>query len=266
MIKRLNFTHRSRIPRRAVDIVVHDGEKRRFEAGIDLDESDFPSDASVFVEATSSGSPSVMRFDFGTVGHLQPPSAKDRMLSDIAGENVIFNVKVVDQSDDIGRILGIAQGLRPAVKGDEDASGRQPILPVDPQDLGQRVWRVRFSEHGVYLQVNRHIPQIKEVARGHQMFFALVYPEVVRRVLAHVVLVEGQDQLTDERNDWRNQWLRFGMRWHPARSGSPAAPFEQGVVSQENREMVEDWIDDIVIAFCDYFGMRDRLNGFLESG
>ncbi|MBC8870461.1 MAG: hypothetical protein H8E44_13650 [Planctomycetes bacterium] len=264
MIKRLNFTHRVRIPRRSVDIVVHDGAERRFDAVLDLDWGAFPRDASVFVEATSSGSPAVMRFDFGSVGHLTAPNAAERVLGDITGEHVIFNVKVVDQREDIGRILGIAQGLRPAVHGDQERTGRQPILPVDPENLGQRVWRVRFSEHGVHLQVNRRIPQIKDVARGHKMFFALVYPEVVRQTLAHVIFVEGRDQLTEDGHDWRNQWLRFGMQWHPTRAAPPAVPAD-GIVDVESREMVDTWIDEIVGAFCDHYATRDKISEYLES-
>jgi len=264
MIKRLNFTQRARIPRRSVDIVVHDGEERRFDAAINLEKTVFPGDASVFVEATSSGSPTMMRFYFGTVGYICPPAPNERVLRDITGEHVIFNVKVVDQSEDIGRILGIAQGLRPATQGDQQQAGRQPILPVDPQDLGQLVWRIRFSEYGVYLQVNQNIPQIKEIARGHKMFFALVYPEVVRQTLAQVVFAEGFDQLTEDADDWRNQWLRFGMRWHPTREAPPRIPGD-GTLDVETREMIEGWIDRIVDAFSAHFRTRDKISEYLEA-
>ena len=38
MIKRVNFTGRRRIPRDRIDIEVHDGQPRTFDAKIDLEE------------------------------------------------------------------------------------------------------------------------------------------------------------------------------------------------------------------------------------
>src|SRR5438874_23433 len=112
MISRLNYTGRAKLPHKWVSITVRGGEPRTFEARLDLGEAEFPPDAAVYVEATSSGSPAVMRFDFGNVGAIRQPP--DRTLSDVTGEYVIFTVKVVDRGQHLGRILGLASGIRPS--------------------------------------------------------------------------------------------------------------------------------------------------------
>src|SRR5947209_48316 len=129
MISRLNYTGRAKLPHKWVAVTVHDGEPRTFDAQLNLAEAEFPPDAAVYVEATSSGSPAVMRFEFGSVGGLSPPP--DRRLSEVAGEHVIFSVKIVDRGQHLGRILGLAAGIRPAVDGPATAHDRQPILPVN---------------------------------------------------------------------------------------------------------------------------------------
>src|SRR5262245_5605835 len=115
MIKRVNFTGRRRIPRDRVDIVVYDGQPRTFDAAIDLDGFSFLQHAAVYLEATCAGSTVIKRFSFGEVGDIKPP--RNRALVDLDGENVFYTLKVIDRTERFGRILGIAEHIRPQRAG-----------------------------------------------------------------------------------------------------------------------------------------------------
>jgi hypothetical protein len=149
MIKRVNFTGRRRIPRAKVDIEVYDGTPRSFDATINLEELQLLPEAAVFLEATSRGSTVIKRFAFGEVGCIRPP--EDRSLTEVEGENIFFTLKVVNLTD--RRLLGIAEHIRPQRAGKQTAAGRRGILPVEPAELGQELWRLQFGEQDVFLLV-----------------------------------------------------------------------------------------------------------------
>ncbi|MFH1918943.1 MAG: hypothetical protein ABIP48_03510 [Planctomycetota bacterium] len=135
MIKRVNFTGRRRIPRDRIDIEVFDGQPRTFEARVDLEGLSLSPEAAVYLEATCAGSSEIRRFDFGEVGDIRPDP--NRELSGIEGENVFFTLKVVDRTERYGRILGIAENVRPERAGKQTAAGRRGILPIEQVDLKQ---------------------------------------------------------------------------------------------------------------------------------
>src|SRR5687768_3983176 len=123
MIKRVNFTGRRRIPRDRVDIEVLDGKPRTFDAALRLDDMGLPSAASVVLEATCAGSSVIERFEFGSVGDIRPPA--DRKLKELESENVFFTLKVIDRSEQVGQLLGMAEHIRPERAGKQTATGRQ---------------------------------------------------------------------------------------------------------------------------------------------
>ncbi len=253
MIKRVNFTGRKRIPRSRVDIEVHDGQPRRFDATVDLAEFSFTPDAAVVLEATCAGSTVVQRYEFGSVGHIQAP--ENRLLRDIEGENVFFTLKVIDRTERAGRILGLAEHIRPERAGKQTATGRRGILPIEKADLGQELWRLDFQEHDVYLLVNKNVPDLPDRARSDPAFYAFVYPEVVRRVL-QAALEEAVDQ--DEEDDsWPVLWRRFGQSLHPNGEKAPDAP--------ENEDEAAEWVEDVVGAFCEAHELRDKYTAMLSG-
>jgi hypothetical protein len=246
MIKRVNFTGRRRIARDRIDIEVFDGIPRRFAAAIDLSEMELPEDAGVFVEATCAGSTVIQRFEFGTVGKLKPESLC--LLTDIEGENVFFSIKVVDHSEKFGRLLRVAENVRPQRAGKQTAAGRRGILPIEPADLGQKLWQLEFREHDVFLLVNRQIPGFVDYVRGDPAFHAVVYPEVVRQVLTRAIHENVDADEDDER--WPVMWLRFGRSLHPMREPAPN--------ENEGSEVVEDWVSEVVSTFSETHSLKDR--------
>lgn len=253
MIKRVNFTGRRRIPQSCVEIEVFDGMPRTFSAHIVLTETKLPSDASVFLEAMSAGSSVVKRFDYGIVGAIQAPF--DCTLGEIEGENVFFALKVVDETQQIGRILGIAENIRPIRSGKQTVSGRQGILPIDERRLGQDLWQVEYGEHDVTLFVNSEIPGLKERVRWDPTIYALIYPPLVRMVLNEAI--DRGDSEDEEDGHWPAMWLRFGMSLHPERLKAPS--------KQDGDEDWREWVDDVVDAFTSTHSLRDQFVNALTA-
>jgi hypothetical protein len=246
MIKHVNFTGRRRVPRDRVQVEVHDGQPRSFDAQIDLTETRLPAGAAVYLEAMCAGSTDVERFAFGTVDRIVPPA--DRTLKKLEGEHVFFALKVVDQTERLGRILGIAENIRPYKAGKQTSTGRKGILPIDEEPLGQCVWRLSFGEHDVCLIVNSAIPELKKRARWDPLFYAAVYPAVIRQILDRALQMNAEIDEADDR--WPSTWLRFGRDLHPERSEPPPANSPE-----DDRD---EWVEEIIAAFCDSHKLKDE--------
>ena len=141
---RINSTGRKRINREHVRIMLTEvggGLAPTFTAEIQLPaELKLSPSAKIYVEPYVKSSS--MRFDFGTVGQMSPPT--NCVLSDIdAGATILFRVKVVDETEEVGRILASANGIRP--EQDADGDDRRPLLPVRSVDLGEEIWRLEIG-------------------------------------------------------------------------------------------------------------------------
>jgi hypothetical protein len=245
MIKHVNFTGRRRINQSCAEIEVFDGTPRTFDAILDLSDTRMPPDAQVFLEAMCAGSSVVKRFPFGAAGAISPPA--DRSLEGLEGANVFFALKVVD-NERIGRILGLAENIRPLKTGLLTATGRHGILPIDEGPLDQEIWKLDIREHEVFLIVNENIPDLKNRARWDPLFIATVYPAVVRMILA--AAIDRGATADDEDENWPTLWLRFGQQLHPENEEPP--------VKEASEEESMEWIDDVAAAFARLHFLRDQ--------
>ena len=252
MIRRLNFTGRRRIQRHRVTIRLYPGRPRSFDAEFDLDGLGFPDDANVFVESYNSHSH--MRFWFGTVG--KPRTPDETGLSDITRRPLPrFRLKIVDNSQRHGLLIGVADKLVP-LRPEEDDEQRLSLLPVDFSDLGERVWRLDLSDWPV-LELNRRIDGVAEAARSSGAFLGLVYPEVVRRVLHDIVIRQEVTDPDFDDSEWTSLWLRFAGELHGV--GPPPA----GVSEAAQTERLK-WIEQAVEAFCRSHQARQRLEAAVD--
>lgn len=245
MIKRVNFTGRRRIPRDRIEIEIQDGKPRMFTAKIDLNDSDMPIHAAVCLEAMCAGSNVIERFECGTVANLSP--IINFPLREVEGENVFFTLKVIDRTERFGRLLGIAENVRPERSGSPAAAGRRGILPIEPAELGDEIWRLEFKEQDVYLLINNQIPGLIDRARSDALFFGLIYPEVIRSILYRAFRDNVDPQEQSER--WQVLWLRFGVQLHSEHAVPP---------KYDEDEEIDDWIQDIVEAFCQSHKLKAR--------
>lgn len=255
MIRRLNYTGRKKISRSKVTarLLAAGGGTYAFDIEFDLSGYDFPADAKVFVEAYNSAS--YMRFSFGTVAAREEPR-DTRLLEVTARPLPKFRLKVVDQRERYGLLLGVADKLIP-LRPQEELSNKQSLLPVDFSDLGDQVWRLDLSDWPV-LELNSRIDSIAEVARSGDSFLGLVYPEVVRQILHEIVIVQEQTDPGFDDSDWSSLWLRYVC----ALPGVDEPP--EGV-SEEARTRLKDWIENAVQAFCRSRQARRRFEAAIQK-
>jgi hypothetical protein len=235
------------VPRERIEIVIFDGSPRSFDARIDLTGCDLPGEAEVIVEAGCAGSNVIPRFAWGTVNELMPPA--NRILSGLFGENVFFSLKVIDRRQQFGRILGLAEHIRPVKGGKKTPTGRRGILPIESADLGPEPWKLDFRTEDVYLLINSRVPDLKDRMRHDAGVFGLVYPVVVRQILSSALKTEFEDDEASEH--WASQWLNFGTKLH---SGGVKPP------SHESEADREEWVNDIVESFCRKHDLLQKLS------
>ena len=243
MLRKLNFTERTKIPRSAIRITLRresDGVLA-FDPVLDLSSVSAPAASRVYIEAHYRTS--YMRFDFGTLGDLTPPA--DRRLSEIdSGSVVRFRVKVVDNAANTHRIVAAADDITVSASASEGGA-RVPLLEVNFRDLGDLPWRVELEANGPVLELNNRVEGIERMARHDAAFFALVYPAAVREILTNILVIE-QYEIAEEADEWWSLWMRWAREMTDA-------PLPQQL---EDRRA---WIDDVAAAFCGRHRVLEKL-------
>jgi len=243
MLRKLNFTERTKIPRSAVQITLRresDGVLA-FDPVLDLSSVTAPASSRVYIEAHYRTS--YMRFDCGTLGDLTPPD--DRRLSEIdSGSVVRFRVKVVDNATNTHRIVAAADDITVSASS-SDGGTRVPLLEVNFRDLGDLPWRVELEANGPVLELNNRVEGIERLARHDAAFFALVYPAAVREILTHILLID-EYEIAEDADEWWSLWLR----WARELTDAPL-PAE--------REDRRTWIEDVAAAFCGRHRVLEKL-------
>lgn len=248
MIRQFNYTNRKRIPKEKVHVILKEQGQQRpsFDATVDLSDLKLPETARVYVEAYYRDS--YMRFDFGTVAHIE--SQDDRTLSEIDNREAIYSrVKVVDPLGEHGKILADVDGIIP--NSSDGHGARVAILEVKfEENLGSQAWSVELSDAATpVLIVNKRLGS-KEYVRSDDVFFSLVYPAVVREILIRIIVIDEYDY-DPEDDQWRQRWLYFVC-------GLP----EVGLPPSDDRDAKYDWIEGAVRAFCN---AQPACSRFLDS-
>lgn len=216
MKRTFNYTGRRKIERKDVSITVRDERGALiFDAELRLAEYHFPRNAEVWLEAYQQNL--WMQFYYGTVSALQVPA--DRRLTEFdVADGILFRVRVVQpQGHEHHKLLGEADGVS-FIKIGEPTSQRKPLLTPVPDALDQLLWKLDMEADPPRLLVNEKVkPSWKDAARSPQ-FVALVYPEVLRRLLTRALV---QEKWTEEDGEggWASDWMRFarnlGVPWPP---------------------------------------------------
>lgn len=260
MIRKFNYTDRHKIKRADIRISIRStGCDHILEADIAIDayRDDLPVEGQVYVEAYHRTK--FNRFHFGTVGQIIPPD--DRRLAAFSAadlEDILFRVKVVDESDTHGCILAVAEGVR-AISDDERNANRLSLLGVDEADLGNRIWELDLEAPDIpWLKVNSRLPDVHRLLRADEMFFCSVYPEIIRQVLNHILFISGEDYTSfspdsEENIDWQYRWLCFGKKL-----SNEKCPRR----GQDETEL-RDWIESCVDGFCRSQRVLQRVSGIL---
>jgi hypothetical protein len=225
--------------------IIEDSESGRcFKMGLDPGVPKFPrfpKTAKVVLDATCAGSEDVQRFEFGTIKRIvleQKFYFKDKLAE--KGKNIIFTLKIIDTSEEFGRILGIAKiTTGSAQKG--IPKGKQGILPIIPSDeLGEELWRLKFdgNDH-VFLLVNNTVDEgLPERFANDITICGLVFPVIVRTILTKALILEQFDP-EDSEGGWNTDWTQF------------AKNFDSNISSDDDEEERGEWIESVVDKFCE---------------
>lgn len=234
MSRRFNYTGRKKLLRTDVQIRVQErknGQPQTFTANVKI-----PADlklapqARVYVEAYVGASS--MRFDFGTVAAVAPPD--DCALAEIdEGTPVLFRVRVVDETQHVGRVLAAANGIRP--EGEDDGNHRKSLLPLRSCDLGEEIWQLKFDpDAGFELAVNSRVPNIVEKLKSDPVLMGLIYPEVVRQIARRIW---EEDSTVPEDADWLDDW----KTWLEELLGRPVSKEETSEIDEIADDMTKDF-------------------------
>ena len=117
MLRTFNYTGRNCIERTEVRIRKEDTEDNvpEIDADFNFKERGLPGKSKIYIEAGYKNT--LQRFDFGTLDSILRPKERALDRIDLSGPTQ-FRVRIVDESDEVGRILASADRLR--AEGEED--------------------------------------------------------------------------------------------------------------------------------------------------
>ena len=246
MIRKFNYTGRKTIKRSDVriDLVRDKNGDRYFNAYLNLDDIDIPTNAHVYLEAYHRSG--YQRYDFGTVGGRKIPA--NRSLGNFSESAMpLFRVKIVDKTTSHGRILASVDKVR-AENIDDMPAGSQSLLYVEYDDLGNKIWQLDLDGDWPVLKLNQHVDEISLVASSDNRFLSLVYPEVFRQILKRIII---EDEHTDPEcdDDWPSLWLQLAC----ALPGMSIPP-------QMSKPEQSSWIEKALESFCSNFKVVEKFN------
>lgn len=253
-IRRLNYTKRKKLTLSQVHIALastDQGRPRTFTADLTLP-TGLPGDARVFVEAYRSSPAARMRFDFGTVANLRPPTLEQRRLKEFDDDlpPPLFRIKITDNSDQPGRLVADAQRIRP-LDPDDRPDKQRGILYTQWRDNDGPVWELDILDdlRGPVMYIDQMADPHRELPRKTE-FKALVYPEVMRRMLTKALT----DDARDDPEGWQHTWLQFPRQTFGFNDPPP---------NTDNPDDHKDWVDEAVRAcsrragFCQAMAPRE---------
>jgi hypothetical protein len=248
--KRINFTGRKNLPLENLKIRIQEpqvpGEAYAFSADLKIpNEWALNKDAKIYVEPYVKSSS--MRFSFGTVGDIVPPA--DTSLSELDhSERILFRVKVVDESAELGKLLASANNIRPL-----DEEGVRSLLPLKLTDLGEDIWRIVIDGGGPILQLNNRIPGIRDRLMQDPLLRGSIYPQAFRQILSTLF---NSDEYDDE-VPWVQDWKVFVSRLI-----GKEFPEELG---EEDSESIHQETESILKKFCAWRRFASLVNKFEEK-
>lgn len=186
MKRRLNFTGRTKIDSDQIEIRITEpnalGQPATFSAQFNLDEEIKQNkNARVYVEPYVRHSS--MRFSYGTAADPKAPS--DTSLSELdSATGILFRIKVVDESQDVGKIIAAAYHVRPT----DPSAGRRPLLPLVSVDLGEDIWRIDANGGAdPVLQINNRVPGLRDRLLQDPILQGAIFPHALRAVMQAIL-------------------------------------------------------------------------------
>lgn len=245
-IRRMNYTKRTNLHKHHVQISLgpeNGAGVRTFSVNLYLPDT-LPASAMLALEAYNSSPPVRMRYDLGTVGSPRVLPPDEAVLTDFPREveTPMFRLKAIDVDENRGRLIADARQIRPINAADK-AETRQGLLYIGHRKLDGLVWDLEVDRPGEEptLWIDTDADPARELARDPK-FVALVYPEVFRGVLTHLIIDEDMNGIGDD-SEWGHAWFTFA-RGLPTMAGEPEPTPEHD--DEERRQ----WIARAIRAFA----------------
>ena len=206
---------------------------------LSLDGLDIPSDSLLIVVAKAGNTN--IRHELGSVASYSKHALSLQGLD--LSQPLRFRI-LIHKADD-PKLIGSIENIRA-----HDESQSESLIPMEPAQLGERLWRLVINEDGPVLQFNSDVFPNASGAENFTPFGALVLPEALRQVMADIA--DDPARLSDDGDPmfvWANWLDSIGAEQPPDDVGEAA-------VKQE-------WCDRVVDRFCEKFLFAQRLKAEL---
>lgn len=188
--------------------------------------------------------PTSKRFDLGSVLSWSRESCSLEGLDKSAS----LRFRILLHEAGSPRLVASVENLRPM-----DDTQSESLLPMEPAELGERLWRLELRDDGPVLQFNVSVFPSAAGVENYFPFNAFVLPEALSQVIKH--LSEEPEKLNDENDAWYSwaAWLDS--------IGADRPPAEE-----EDEDVKKSWCQDTLSIFCDRHRFSSRLLEELKRG
>ena len=205
---------------------------------LDLQETGVPETMAVVVVARAGNTSA--RYPMGTVAALD----RDRKSLDGLDRSQPLRFRVLIHPPENPRLGASVENLRP-----RDDAQSESLLPMEPADLGERLWKVVINDDGPVLQFNATVFPSAPGAENYIPFSAMVLPEALHRVVQRIADEPGcLDDSDDPWNGWAGWLDAIGAERPPA---------------DDDDDAKDVWCNETVDRFCVRFGFASRLRSEL---
>lgn len=182
------------------------------------------------------------RFEMGTVATVRHDNIA---LTDLdRSEPLRFRVLVHEAGSP--KLVASAENLRP-----RDESESESLLPMEPAELGQLLWRLDFSSEGPVLKFNSTVFPNAAGVENYLPFAAMVLPEAVRKIVERIA---EQPDVIDDETDSLSPWGEW----------IDSVGLERPNLIEDDEK--EDWCNRVIENFCNRHSFATRLGNELATG
>lgn len=243
MKRTLNYTGRKRLTNKnyGIKVIRNGNHLESFEARLQLQDLQLPPNTKLYVEAYHLSD--YARYDFGDCSN--PVAAGGTDLTRLGyQENLSFRILAVDESGKVGRIVAMADRIKPEKVGGE--AKEETLLKVEFKNIGRQVWLMRYSDDGEPIMVVNE--SLRSAAKTDIRFFIYIYPAAMREILNHLIYVTRIEDI-NEPDEWQKDWLAFCKQL----TGNAPLPESLNPKADEFKDAaVTRWIDEAVAGFCNW--------------
>ena len=238
---RSNPTSLQDIDKRKVEIVVSEINEVKYFSLQKLDLGGMNLSPAHRVVCVARAGKTSRRFEMGTIARYRNENIRLEELD--LSQALRFRIMVHEESNAL--LLASAENLRP-----RDESASESLLPMEPADLGQLLWKLDFSAEGPVLKFNSNVFPSAGGIENYLPFASLVLPAVVRSIVEKIA---NQPNSLEDDNDPLSSWADW-----------------LDVMGLERPEELDDdqrteWCDRVVDTFCNRHSFATRLGAELAA-